>query len=1424
MDRFRQQLAASYGPRCLVHSSPECDAVIREQTPQFTSLYSVLTNTPNNTEVPVDKTKKVFDGRRKGGSGICYVTRETVGERQRKQKTFEELRDDIESGRDYLFEQGDGAGEVEGIGGVVGKVVGLWVGEVDLVEKVEGYLGEGGKENGGGVGECVKVLVVGRKGVGFDESRRRGFVDRRYKGGRKENGKDEGVGENGVVEGGEVGMGEEERLRMVVIGKDWNGGDIRSVVTGWVQNWLQSRIKRVRRRVDSRRQTLKTAWKSLWNVYTGATQKHETKDQEMNAGDLTQSPTAPLAREWTGGMVNGISLNSKVKKLDSEKRDGEESSTESLTQELADLQFANKDYQNALINYRLLQHDFRSLPDQDIIHHLSLAHSLRMGAISLLMLERSRPREVGSMFDEAIRSYNQAKKRNSALQTAALFHRYCLAVGFPDSAAGVLLRSLTTIYPHLSQNLLRPSSDYQAELVCGTLLAKVADALAEAGRSRRAALYAYYASEKLANVDAQKASTRAAMDIGRRFEGGVDAWTSIDLFLGIKFGELDLRMGRAEKAFRQFKEMLEMERVVRNVPLQKLVLNGFLKAVRMMRKEAADVENDKKMKLLDTRFPPVWDNSPLTVETADSEYDATKCDMLSEQKPSMRETSSKSQDEELQISLLRQIQKAALERNEDFTNKMEEKVERLTIGDSAETKADETRPISDERDNNDDSEWIQALRTESSSYNNAYPDEDIAFRVSVFNPLACPVYLADIEAVTSFEPDVSQNLSPPLASVENPETNDLESAGIEKNEGKVEDQVSDAVESFTQKPLMIPPRGKAMLSLRERAIQSGILTITGAKWKFACSEDAISAPSEFIPGYTKLVKRRKRLNRTRKERASSVPLYAPEEGFRIRIIQPAPRLKASWSIEEQLDLLAGEVVRTEITVENISAVADVSLVETLWYRLSNSNHLSMNTKSLRIVRKDNSKDDLLQENGGMNGCCGHIGDDGQFTDLGLRQGDKLIIPLVIRTPQIDSSLHGTLHAYKKLMETDVTVAFAYHPESARFLKLRTRLRAKPSLSACICLIRSKANSTSNTEKLIGIRVKCDSTGTQGSFYITSVSLSSNDGYELRELQINDEAQSQFSLDSPGASALIFVACGSASGSTEMTRRSRVELGRRKMSVDCMDNEENLLDNGSNEALSLLGVGNITLRWNCDSAGGVTPAYPDPSSKWNSRPLVPGEPPTSKQNKPNGIEVNNDKSIYITVEHSEMVSHNFTTGPCVIPVMVIVQNTRRDVASVRVRCVNEEIADGCRGRCWIGHRDYHILHLSAGSFHKTHMQAAVEKPGNYNVGAFVATVDGSNETCCCEESYVEVLQRVVANGHCEKDKKGMGPEMNNANGIKAASPERRGALGNYKRTNDGFDERMGNGMAKVSAILAKEDDGVWDAADTDDEKEEGDQLV
>lgn len=564
-------------------------------------------------------------------------------------------------------------------------------------------------------------------------------------------------------------------------------------------------------------------------------------------------------------------------------------SLEARTKHLADLYMLAQRYGDALECYRLLQSDLRALTGPALVHE---GAAYEMGGLAMALVDGNK-QGVGSAIERAIQIYCRAGQRELAVRATLRGVEFCMEAGYPDSAAGVITRAIDSI-------LLRgvpfggsmsPSGGAFVESAVAVLHTACSEAYIQLRKKRRASLFAFLSASRFtrSKFHAAAACVVLGVDESARLRKGVR--NDVELIMG---GAMNAE-GRYAKAVKHFVRILADADERTDAEVQGAAIQGLLDA-------AAKGAGETMKKRWDSGvlFPLVQaDLAKVTTydsDNGDSDvWRALEDDVLEDHE--FFAVLSKTQSHTPVPKRERRLETVIAE-----LRKKKEKGDSSDPGGSIEMKIKRMRELADSKK--------MRRRAQSLLDRGAVIGERIRLHISLHNPLLFPVFVSSLSAVVSVD-------GQSCFSRDNRDGH----AGVEiKND-------NDPVAFISTDDVTLIPHSSQTVVMEVMSRKPCSLRFLGALWNFTIGMGGASSrayPSSTVPGYCLLERRGRRLNATRKQRASETPLYERNDSLTAKVASLEPKLKATVlssdvEFEDKLDsliLCAGETREAKLSLTN----------------------------------------------------------------------------------------------------------------------------------------------------------------------------------------------------------------------------------------------------------------------------------------------------------------------------------------------------------------------------------------------------------------------------------------------------------------------------------------------------------------------------
>lgn len=781
-------------------------------------------------------------------------------------------------------------------------------------------------------------------------------------------------------------------------------------------------------------------------------------------------------------------------------------SVESLSRHAADLLMLTGDFESAGDAYRLLASELSGLTGPAIIHEAS---AIEHASVALALADGSK-REVGGGLERAIRLYAKAGRRELAVRAALRAANYCLDAGFPDSAAGVLDRALAATFPNITSSRA-PAAGTFSESAAAVLLGRTSFMFGRQGLLRKASLYAYMAATKFSNQAFHTAAALFAQDV----VNSALLWPGIRDEVDLLFGRAAISNGEPERAISFFSGVMSLASDATDVEVQSRAILGFFEAV------AAKGASPGSQRWDNAAFFPVVDTVSAVVQTVDScggtnpaaaqttsgspavarrvSFGSTTggAESATECGESVRVCDSAMTWKSLEDDVLEDwdyfgnVSKAraggkdvpmrdpSLDTIVERLRKEKESGTASDPGGSLEMKIQRMREAAETA--------RRKRRKRSLLDSGAAAGEKVSLLLTLRNPLQFPVFVESMSAVVTHSGKLFAKPTSSAAVAQNVPCDD------------------DVVSLLPVGDIVIMPLSSTTVGLEAVANKPGRLCFVGARWMFSVGRSASpQTETNAAAGFCTLERKGPRLNATRKQRASEVPMYAEDLGLTVDIVPPAPRLEIRFvgtgsngkdadtasddggtrPVAREVSLRAGQKLQTLVEITNSGREG----IDHLVYRAGTPHALFLDAESC----DGRTSFEAIEEEGAhaalatparVAGCL--------YSHLG--PGESLRVPVW---------LFGSIGG-----ESEVRMVVAYGSGRVRICRLECSLLVRPSVSVFPRFIRRVVSELAPRKiegdlegrctdaYILGVEVEHSGKATaDDSFHVDSVSVTSSAGW------------------------------------------------------------------------------------------------------------------------------------------------------------------------------------------------------------------------------------------------------------------------------------------------------------------------------------------
>lgn len=1046
-------------------------------------------------------------------------------------------------------------------------------------------------------------------------------------------------------------------------------------------------------------------------------------------------------------------------------------SLESLSRHAADLLMLSGDFEAAGDAYRVLFADVSGQSGAACVHEAS---AIEHASVALALADGSK-REVGSGLERAVKLYARAGRRELAVRAALRAAEYCMDAGFPDSAAGVLDRALSVTFPSASVTRVSSGGSF-SESGAAMLLARTAIMFVLMGRRRKASLYAYLAASKLSNQTLHAAAGVIARDVDETALGWLGVADEINLFSG----RAALSEGSIDRAMVHFSNVMSQAKESTDVEVQSRAIMGFFDAA-----SRGDATSGTRRRW-DSGVPfPISDTSKARTVSVDSKQRViveksrpedgrvvisagaqhTKESGVSESEMRDSASSWRALEDELlrdcahfkNVFAARKAGIRAPKRARSFQSiaeDMRKEKENGSVADpggSLETKIQRMQEAAMAE--------IRRLRAQSLLDTGAVVGETISLFLTLRNPLQFPVFLEAVSPVVAL--------------------NGSSFSANGQEDGSEQNGCVPCITIGSIGDVLIMPSSSKVVKLEVVSRSVGDLRFIGAQWLFSVGRSASrNNGSAMAAGFCMLDRRGHRLNHTREQRASEVPLYAEDEVLKLDVIPPAARLQIRFDNKssangapstEGLDdcgsdeedaigiradlmrLRAGQKLRSELAITNVGQHP----VESIVYRTGTPHAFYLDTVTgddyEPVVEEGERRNATISKN--VAGCI----------SLSLQPGETVNKPVW---------LFGAAGG-----ETEIKLAIGYG-ERIRVCRLVCKLAVLPSVNVFPRFIRRMcapaAEKLHQPESfLLGVEVEhAGKYNGDDSYQVESAAVASTTGWTVKRLPnpvVPDGSESstrkvnRSSLRINETSTIFLVVSRPA-----VTPSNAVATALQTSSVlfCSSEDEKNQSDEKCFKESSARASAHFSLTsGHAERLGSTAETAIHVSVKWRSSsgsigelylaPLDPsdwvedGEKSTMLEAKTEetrlggSLEGTNlsdttaaenlsaeNLPVQIRVVHRKHMSHRFLCStetdlvcvPAVVPVDLYVRNVSDVLIDTSVSApVAGGIADGDRGRFWAGSVDVTLRAIPPGIERRVCLSAILDSPGTYDLSKLVTSV-------------------------------------------------------------------------------------------------------
>lgn len=569
-------------------------------------------------------------------------------------------------------------------------------------------------------------------------------------------------------------------------------------------------------------------------------------------------------------------------------------SVEGLARRSADFSLVTGRYTEAASAYGQLATDCRALTGISAVHEASALEMLAVARV----LSSAPSTSIISPFDRAVTGYARASRPELSVRAALRAVHFCNDIKSYDTAGALLLRVRDAIAPSVAPSVA-PTGNVFVDSALAVLAAASFFASNRLKYSRRASFYAFVAMTRFTTLQYSHLATRLADGI----DYGALSRRAVAQHVALTRAIAAVDDGQVLKAINHFASLFASMTDSTDIELQSTAVRAFLStAAKDAMNAVPNIWNsgacfplvsvsDARVVTLDTsNDDPAWIALENDVLEDRSYFRALRTDKGCPPKRVRRVENS--------IADLRKH--SGRQKSKSASGSTEAKIRRLQ--DSA-------------------AKRIKTLRDQSLLEHGAVVGEHIFIKVTLTNPLQFPLFIDCISPVVSLNGSIYSNVD------------------SDTSNGNTDEKEPD-VKFFPVNGVTLAPCSSQCVSTHIIVCKSGALRFIGVTWIFTIGMGSASPrASSAVPGYCTLEKRGRRLNKTRKQRASEPPMYEEDFSLSVEVVEKAPRLSTkllfqvgdSWrevdDAENVLLMRAGELreARLVITNEGDAAVDDIVL-------------------------------------------------------------------------------------------------------------------------------------------------------------------------------------------------------------------------------------------------------------------------------------------------------------------------------------------------------------------------------------------------------------------------------------------------------------------------------------------------------------------
>lgn len=607
-------------------------------------------------------------------------------------------------------------------------------------------------------------------------------------------------------------------------------------------------------------------------------------------------------------------------------------SLEARMRQLADMSMMLRRYEEAADTYRSLAQDLKGMVGPAIVHEAS---AWEMAALASAMIDGSK-QGVGRALERAIESYCRAGRRELAVRAALRAVEFCHEAGYPDSAAGVIVRAIEKVISAEGRTGGTGGAFVMGAL--GILYASCSEAYLKMGKRRRASLHAFLSARRFVGLKAQNAAAIVLGSMDEQVMGRRSVRDEVDLMMGLAQNG----KGQYVAAVRTFGRILGGIEGEADPEVQGDAIRGLLNA-------SDKGAGDGMRKRWDSGVLfPIIDMEEVRVRTVD---DGDETDDWTELEDEILEDMEFFNAAKKTLSLPLPARELPLERRITQIRK-KGRDGRSGVVEAKISMMRETAKVTRKR------------RREDSMLNRrAVIGEQVCADIVLHNPLLFPVFLSNINAVVELD-------------------------------GDLKDDSCEGVTLMTRNDIILLPRSKQRVVIGVVPHKQCDMKFVGVRWEWRVGmggKDGVEG-ERTLPGYCVLFRRGRRLNETRKQRAAIGGEYEVDMSLSVRVGEKLGRLgiklmddKLDQEIGEA-DLAIGETRQIRLKLENLGTEKVEGIVlrfgtpDCIYFEAEGEEHLG---RMMKIGGKG-----LVKRTGDMF--------ESVYLNMGLEVGEKKYLDGVLR--------------------------------------------------------------------------------------------------------------------------------------------------------------------------------------------------------------------------------------------------------------------------------------------------------------------------------------------------------------------------------------------------------------------------------------------